>query len=38
MNRILLKLMDCGACRETGRRFTHKSGRPSRVVELYLEK
>lgn len=38
MNRILLKLMDCGACRETGRRFSHKSGRPSRVVELYLEK
>lgn len=38
MNRILLKLIDCGACRETGRRFSHKSGRPSRVVELYLEK
>lgn len=37
MNRILLKLIDCGACRETGRRFSHKSGRPSRVVELYLE-
>jgi hypothetical protein len=34
MNRIILKLMDCGVCRETGRHFTHQNGRPSRIIEI----
>lgn len=37
VNRILLKLMDCGCCKEAGRHFASKSGRPSRIIELYLE-
>ena len=36
MNRLLLKLIDAGCCEEKGRHFAHKSGRPSRIVELRL--
>lgn len=36
MNRLLLKLIDAGCCVEKGRHFAHKSGRPSRIVELHL--
>ena len=36
MNRLLLKLIDAGCCIEKGRHFAHKSGRPSRIVELHL--
>lgn len=36
MNRLLLKLIDAGCCVERGRHFAHKSGRPSRIIELRL--
>lgn len=37
MNRIILKLIDCGVCKEVGKHFSHKNGRPSRIVEIDLE-
>ena len=37
MNRILLKLMDHGYCREKGKTFPKQRGRPSRIVELLLD-
>lgn len=36
MNRILQKLLDHGLARETGRQFTARTGRPSRILELLI--
>ena len=36
MNRILLKLMDCGCCKEIGTTSPMQRGRPRRIVELHL--
>ena len=36
MNRILLKMIDCGYAREVGRRFSRQNGRPSRIIEICL--
>ena len=37
MNRILLRLMDFGYCREKGKTFPRQRGRPSRIIELLLD-
>lgn len=36
MNRIILKLMDCGCCKEIGTTSPMQRGRPRRIVELHL--
>jgi len=38
MNRIILKLIDCGCCLEKGHTFPKQRGRPSRIIELRFEK
>lgn len=36
MNRIILKLIDCGCCKEIGTTSPMQRGRPRRIIELHL--